>query len=105
MLTFNVYCCCSFLSYFTFILLCFNCDYIDCFGTKIFMSKIKSIKLLIVDYSSGQLQSTPSVFKKLAAQKILTMACVKSFRGPSSYLNQLPFYNTLKSKTQKHSQA
>ena len=79
MLMFNVYCCCSFLSYFTFILLCFICYYIDCFGTEIFTSKIKSIKSLIVDYSSGQLQTTPAVFKKLAAQKILIMETRKKF--------------------------
>ena len=82
MVMFNVYCCCSFLSYFTFILPCFICYYIDCIGSEIFMSKIKSTKLMIADYSSGQLQTTPAVFIKLAAQRILTLARVKSFRGP-----------------------
>ena len=37
---------CSFLSYLTFILLCFICFFIDCFGTEISMSKVKSIDLL-----------------------------------------------------------
>ena len=32
--------------FFAFILLCFICCYIDCFGTEIFMSKIKSMKSL-----------------------------------------------------------
>ena len=43
-----MYGCRSFLSYLTFILLSFICYYIDCFGTEIFMSKIKSVKLLLL---------------------------------------------------------
>ena len=43
----SIYSCCSFLSNFTLILLYFICYCIECFGTDIFMSKIKSIKFLI----------------------------------------------------------
>ena len=45
---YSIYSCCSFLSYLTFILLSFICNYIDCFGTEVYKSKIKSIKLLLL---------------------------------------------------------
>ena len=59
------------------------------------MSKIKSIKLLTIDYSSDQLQTTPTVFKKLAAQKILTMARVKDSEGHFSNRKRFPCLHSL----------